>query len=153
MKKTEQPIYNRVLLYSNVCRITREADSFSLSPSEWRYGASAWPRLEVVKSSKTCGFSLFFVIRNAVPSSHIVISLANEDIVMLTLWTCIRKCWFWIKAGTSVLIEVLLSLASRQCWSSNSIGDDRFLRNPLQLIIHHSSNLWHCMVRNTILLW
>ena len=36
-------------------------------------------------------FSLFFMIRNAVPSGHIVTPLVEQDIVALTFWTCIRK--------------------------------------------------------------
>ena len=152
MKKTEQPIYNRVL--SNVCRITCEADSFSVSPSECHYGTLACLRLWVIKSSKTYCFSLFFVIRNAVPSGHIVTPLAHQDIVRLTFWTCIRKV---------LILNQDRDFSSH--WSSThsrlraSVGvvirldDDRFLRNPLQLIIHHSSDLWRCMLRSTMLLW
>jgi len=145
MKKTEQPIYNRVL--SNVCRITCEADSFSVSPSECHYGTSARPRLEVVKSSKTCCFSLFFVIRNAVPSGHIVTSLANHDIVMLTFRTCIRKVlickqgwdfsYHW--SSTHSRLQAIAGVVIR-------LGDDRFLTNFLKFIIHQLSNLRRCMV-------
>jgi hypothetical protein len=152
MKKIEQPTYNRVLSYSNVGRITGEADSFSVSPSECLNGTWAWHGLEVGKSSKTWCFSLFFMIWNAVRSGHIVTPLADQNIVTLTLWTCIRKVLGsnqrqYFSSYWSSTQSHLQASAGVIIW----LGDDRFLTNRLQFIFHESSELRGCMFRNVVL--
>jgi hypothetical protein len=56
--------------------------------SLWNIGVASIVSRQIIEDLL---LSLFFTIRNAVPNRHFVALVADQDIVTLTFWTCIRK--------------------------------------------------------------